>query len=109
MKKMLGLSMIFALALAACSRQDAAQEQIKITEPAPVSGQEVSWDILFDKWASDTDRDLVRDVRQALVGDPETVPLAEAVAIEANGGAVTLRGSGAYVLNMEEWQVVGRT
>lgn len=103
------LSLSCVIVLAACSTGEPGEERIKITQPAPEKGKEAeSWAILQDAWTSDVDRDLVRVVRQALVDDASTVPLAEAVAIEANAGAVVLHGSGAYTLTADEWQTVGR-
>ncbi|MBI2821371.1 MAG: hypothetical protein HYX74_04050 [Acidobacteria bacterium] len=109
MKKFFVLSFLCALTFTACSRSREAEEIIKVTQPAPEKGERAaSWEIVHDSWASDADRDLVRDVRQALVQDPDVVPLSESVAIEASDGAIVLRGSGAYTLTMREWQAVGR-
>ncbi|HEY3132977.1 MAG TPA: hypothetical protein VGL91_26235 [Acidobacteriota bacterium] len=109
MHKFSSLSLLcFALVLVSCSKSS-PQEGIKITQPAPEKGKTAeSWEIRHDTWASDADRDLVREIREFLVEDSETVPLAEAVAIEANNGSIVLRGSGAYTLTFEEWQTVGR-
>ncbi len=98
----------FAPVLVSCSKKE-PKERIKITQPSPEKGKSAeTWDIRHDTWASDADRDLVREIREALVEDSETVPFAEAVAIEANNGSIVLRGSGAYTLTFEEWQTVGR-
>ncbi|HEV8130725.1 MAG TPA: BON domain-containing protein [Acidobacteriota bacterium] len=115
MRKSLFLfSVCLALVLAGCSRSE-PKETIRIVQPAPVKGQNSAeaWEIRYDSWATDADRDLTREIRQALVEDPDnkaesTVALAESIAIDANNGAVTLRGSGAYTLTAEEWQIVGR-
>lgn len=110
MRKSLIIPFLFALALTACSNSGReTAERIKMTQPAPAKGQTAdAWDIVHDSWAGDADRDLVRDARQALAEDPETVAFAEAVGIESAGGSIVLRGSGAYTLNMQEWQTVGR-
>ena len=109
MKRLLVFCLLGALGAGACSRSEPSKERIKITQPAPGKGKGAeSWDIAFDAWASDADRDLVRDVRKTLVGEGETAPFAEAIAIQINAGVVILHGSGAYTLNMEEWQTVGR-
>ena len=109
MRKFWSLSLLcFVVVVVSCSK-DSPQEKIKITQPAPEKGKTAeSWDIRRDAWASDADRDLVREIREALVEDSETVPLAEAVAIEATNGSIVLHGSGAYTLTFEQWQTVGR-
>ena len=107
MKKVLLMLAVASFAAVSCSRQEAVQEPIKVTQPEPAKGQVEAWEIVQDSWSSESDRDLVREARQALVVNAETVSFAEAVAIEANGGAIVLRGSGPYLMNMEEWQAVG--
>jgi hypothetical protein len=110
MRKNFILCCVAGAALIACSSgKSETKERIKITQPAPVKGQKANaWDMLHDSWGSDADRDLARDVRQALTEDPDVVPFADAVAAEVSGGSVVLRGSGAYTLNLDEWQTVGR-
>lgn len=109
MRKSFLLLFLFALVFIGCSRSSEPGEVIKITPPAPEKGKTaVSWEIARDSWADEADRDLVREIRQALTEDGETVPFAEGVAIEASNGSIVLRGSGAYVMTMKEWQTVGR-
>lgn len=110
MRKRYLLFFAVGFTLAACSgSRSEPKERIKMTQPAPAKGQSPNaWDMLRDSWTSDTDRDLARDVRQALTEDPDVVPFADAVALEVSSGSIVLRGSGAYTLNGDEWQAVGR-
>ena len=109
MRKSFLVSFLFVLVFTACSQSSEPGEVIKITPPAPEKGKTaVSWEIVHDSWADEADRDLVREIRQALTEDPETVAFAEGVAIEASDGSIVLRGSGAYVMTVKEWQTVGR-
>ena len=109
MRKSFLVSLLFALVFTACSRSSEPGEVIKITPPVPEKGKTiVSWEIVRDSWADEADRDLVREIRQALTEGQETVAFAEGVAIEAADGSIVLRGSGAYVMTRKEWQTVGR-
>ena len=109
MRKSFLLVFLFTLVLSACSRSSEPGEVIKITPPVPEKGKSaVSWEIVRDSWADEADRDLVREIRQALTEDAETVPFADGVAIDASNGSIVLRGSGAYVMTLKEWQTVGR-
>ncbi|HEY2930444.1 MAG TPA: BON domain-containing protein [Acidobacteriota bacterium] len=108
MRKTLFLFISSVVFLPACSGGEQPKERVKIKQPAPQKGKTETWQIQHDLWVTDSDRDLAREIRQVLIDDAETVPFAEAVAIEVNNGAVVLRGSGAYTLADAEWQSVGR-